>query len=102
MTRGLQAQYLLQPRPVEADHYFLVGFAPDHGDRRGHRPHALQLGQCARVLGYVSGGERNALLAEELLRSVAEQSAGFLHEQYDPVFSRQWSVPLLRSVTPAL
>lgn len=72
MARGLQTQSLLQLRPVETDHYLLVDSAPDHGDRRGHRPHALQFDQSFFVHGYVSDGERDALLTEELLRPVAE------------------------------
>ena len=96
----LQAQGPFQLLPVEADHHFLAGFATDDGDGCGHRPHALELRHGLLVLGYVPDGGLHALLAEELLRPVAEQSAGLLHEQHDIVryyFARQRNTPLASS-----
>jgi hypothetical protein len=95
----LKPQNPFKPRPVEADyHCLLASFVDDHGDGRRHRPHALQFGQSALVFDYVPHGELDAVLTKELLRPVAEQSAGLLHEHYDIYyFAHHCHTPLARS-----
>lgn len=66
-------------RSIEADHDLLP--VPYDGHGRGHRPQALELRHRLLVFGYVPDGGLDALLAEELLRPVAEQSARLLHVQ---------------------